>query len=370
VAPLPTGCGTRMARGRDDADNGGLAVGRMQGGSPVRVVITGGAGFLGTMLKRALLTRGTLTGPSGGQEPIESIVLFDAVDPPAGANSHPSVVCVTGDIGDTDLVRSVVDRDDVSVFHLASMVSAGSELDFDRALRVNVGGSTSILEACRARGSTPRFVFSSSIVAFGGIDVDEVVSDETKQAPETTYGTTKAICELLVNDYTRKGFLDGRSARLPTVVIRPGQPNAAASSWVSGIFREPLNGIDCVVPVDADMHVPISGYRTIIENLIRLHEVDGARLGPDRALNLPALDPTPVEMSAALSRASDRTLGTISFEIDPLISAFFRGWAQHSSFARAEALNFVRDTDLESIIGAYIEDFLGGPGATPPEHQE
>ncbi|HEY5272356.1 MAG TPA: D-erythronate dehydrogenase [Acidimicrobiales bacterium] len=330
----------------------------------MRVVITGGSGFLGQMLARALVARGTLTGLSGSQEPVDSIVLFDAVDPPAQPDRHPSIESVSGDIGDADLVRSVVDRDDVSVFHLASMVSAGSELDFDRAIRVNVGGATAVLEACRARGSTPRLVFSSSIVAYGGIEADEVVSDETKCAPETTYGTTKAICELLVNDYTRKGFLDGRSARLPTVVIRPGQPNAAASSWVSGIFREPLNGIECVVPVDPDMHVPISGYRTVIENLIRLHDVDGAWLGSDRALNFPALDPSPREMSAALSHASDRSLGTISFEIDPAISAFFRGWAQHSSFGRAEALGLVRDVDVESIITGYIDDFLGSSSKT------
>jgi D-erythronate 2-dehydrogenase len=324
----------------------------------MKVVITGGAGFLGQMLARALVARGTLTGPTGAQEPIDSIALFDAVEPSAEANLHPSMVSVVGDIGDADLLRSVLDRDDVSVFHLASMVSAGSEADFDRALRVNVGGATAVLEACRARESTPRVVFSSSIVAFGGIGVDEVVSDETKLTPETTYGTTKAICELLVNDYTRKAFLDGRSARLPTVIIRPGQPNAAASSWVSGIFREPLNGIDCVVPVEADLHIPISGYRTVIENLIRLHEVDGGLLGFDRAINFPALDPSANEMAAALSRASDRPLGTISFQADPVISAFFRGWAQHSSFERATALGLVADTDLDSIITGYIEDFL------------
>ena len=329
----------------------------------MKVVITGGSGFLGGMLAQALVARGTLTGPSGAQEPIDAIALFDAVDPPIQTELHPSTVSIVGDIADTDLVRSVVDRDDISLFHLASMVSAGSELNFDRALRVNVAGATAALEACRARATTARLVFTSSIVAFGGIAPDQVVSDETKLTPETTYGATKAICELLVSDYTRKGFVDGRSARLPTVVIRPDQPNAAASSWVSGIFREPLNGIECVVPVDADMHIPIAGYRTVIENLIRLHEVDGARLGLDRALNFPALDPSPREMTAALRRASDRLLGSISFEADPDISSFFRGWAQHSSFDRARALGLVQDSDLESIITGYIEDFLG-----PNEH--
>ena len=200
-------------------------------------------------------------------------------------------------------------------------------------------------------------------MAFGGIGVDDIVSDTTKLTPETTYGMTKAVSELLVNDYTRKGFLDGRSARLPTVVVRPGQPNAAASSWVSGIFREPLNGVDCVVPVDYDMAIPIAGYRTVVANLVRLHEVDGAALGPDRALNLPALDATPRQMAAALRRVAERPLGEIRNEIDPVISAFFGGWARHSSFARATALGLARDESIDSMVAAYIQDFLEPAGA-------
>lgn len=331
----------------------------------MRVVITGGTGFLGTVLARRLLQRPALTGPSGRPEPIDSIVLFDAAARPVDARgADDRVHTVSGDISDPGRLGEVVDRDDVSVFHLASMVSAGCELDFDRALAVNLDGTRAVLEACRARSSTPRLVFSSSIVAFGGIGVDETVSDTTKLTPETTYGLTKAIGELLVNDYTRKGFLDGRSARLPTVVVRPGQPNAAASSWVSGIFREPLNGVDCVVPVDFDMAIPIAGYRTVVDNLVRLHEVDGAALGPDRALNLPALDVTPREMAAALRRAADRPLGEIRCEIDPVVSAFFRGWARHSSFARATALGLACDESVDAMVAAYIQDFLapvGGP---------
>jgi nucleoside-diphosphate-sugar epimerase len=339
----------------------------------VRVVITGGHGFLGSVLTRRLLERPTLTGPSGRPEPIDSIVLFDAVGPagawaprdpgPDNVGPSPLVEPVVGDISDPGALSRVIDRDDVSVFHLASMVSAGCELDFDRALAVNLDGIRAVLEACRARSSRPRLVFSSSIVAFGGVGVDDIVSDTTKLTPETTYGMTKAIGELLVNDYTRKGFLDGRSARLPTVVVRPGQPNAAASSWVSGIFREPLNGLDCAVPVDFDMPLPIAGYRTVVDNLVRLHEVDGAALGPDRAVNLPALDATPRQMTAALRRVADRPLGEIRVEIDPVISAFFQGWARHSSFARAAALGLACDDSVESMVAAYIQDFLEPAGA-------
>ncbi len=329
----------------------------------MRVVITGGTGFLGTVLTRRLVERSMLTGPSGRPEPIDSIVRFDAAGPAELGDPDDRVHTVVGDISDAGRLREVIDRDDVSIFHLASMVSAGCELDFDRALAVNLDGTRAVLEACRSRSSMPRLVFSSSIVAFGGIGVDDVVSDTTKLTPETTYGMTKAIGELLVNDYTRKGFLDGRSARLPTVVVRPGQPNAAASSWVSGIFREPLNGVDCIVPVDFDMAIPIAGYRTVVENLIRLHEVAGAALGPDRAVNLPALDVTPRQMAAALGRVADRPLGEIRCQIDPVITAFFGGWARHSSFARATALGLAGDESVDAMVAAYIQDFLEPAGA-------
>jgi nucleoside-diphosphate-sugar epimerase len=327
------------------------------------VVVTGGTGFLGSILARRLVARDTLTGPSGRPEPIDSIVLFDAAQTTGAAPVDDRVDVVVGDIGDPGQVRAVVERDDVSVFHLASMVSAGCELDFDRALAVNLDGTRAVLEACRARSSVPRLVFTSSIVAFGGVGVDQVVSDTTKLTPETTYGTTKAMGELLVNDYTRKGFLDGRSARLPTVVVRPGQPNAAASSWVSGIIREPLAGVDCVVPVDFDMALPIAGYNTVVDNLIRLHEMDGTALGPDRAVNLPALDVTPRQMVAALERVAGRPLGEIRCQIDPAVSAFFRGWARHSSFDRATALGLARDDSVDSMVADYIRDFLEPAGA-------
>jgi D-erythronate 2-dehydrogenase len=324
----------------------------------MKVLITGGGGFLGQMLARRLLAVGQLTGVSGALEPIDELVLFDTKVPP---KMLPGLVgraqLVTGDVADARRLREVVDQDDISVFHLASMVSAECEADFDAALRVNLDGGRAVLEACRARGSRPRLVFTSSIAAFGGLAPSEVATDSTKLTPGTTYGTTKAICELLVNEYTRKGLLDGRTARLPTVVIRPGRPNAAASSWVSGIFRERLNGEECIVPVDAGTRVPLAGYRTVVENLVRLHEVGGDALGPDRALNLPALELTAQEMIEGLSVAVRRPLGPVRFRPDPAVEAIFATWAQHSSSDRAGELGLVRDGGLAEIVAAYLEDF-------------
>ena len=328
----------------------------------MKVLITGGTGFLGLMLARRLLSRGELTGPSGKPEPIDSIVLLDAVAPalrPDGLDARVEIL--SGDISDAGLVTRLVDRREISVFHLASMVSYGSELDFDGAMRVNLDGGRSVLEACRHQAQGCRLVFTSSIAAFGGAAMPDVVSDNTKLTPETTYGTTKAICELLVNDYARKGFVDGRTARLPTVVIRPGRPNAAASSWVSGIFREPLNGQECVVPVELTTRVPLSGYRRIVDNLVRLHELDGEALGNDRAMNLPALDVTGQEMTDGLRNAANRPLGPITVRPDPAIMKIYASWATRSSSERATAMGLKRDESVESIVQAYIEDFLDRP---------
>ncbi len=202
----------------------------------MKVIITGGGGFLGSLLCGKLLARGTLTGPSGVPEPIEEIVLFDAVF--ARPVTDPRVRQITGDISQRDTVFAAIGPDAIaSVFHLASMVSGECEQRFDDALTVNLDGGRNVFEAARATGGCPRVVFASSIACFGGAAMQAPNTDLTKLTPQTTYGVTKAICELLVNDYSRKGFFDGRSARLPTVIIRPGKPNAAASSWASGMFR-------------------------------------------------------------------------------------------------------------------------------------
>ena len=331
----------------------------------MKVVITGGLGFLGRRLADAVLARGALTGPSGAPESVDAVVLFDAVAPsarPAGLDER--IAIVAGDIADRDAVRGLVDRDDLSLFHLASVVSGGGEKDFDLAMRVNLDGGRHVLEAMRGPGGRRRLVFASSIAVFGGPWLPASVGDDTKQLPQTTYGITKTIGELLVNDYSRKGFLDGRSARLPTVIIRPGKPNAAASGFSSGVFREPLNGVDYVLPVALDTVMPVLGYRAVVEGMIALHELPGAVLGADRAVGLPALTVTVGDMVAALRRvAGARRLGDITVEPDPFIEAICRGWPADSHFRRALDLGLPREASLDEIVAYYIADYIDGAGA-------
>jgi len=326
----------------------------------MKVVITGGTGFVGLRLARRLLEKGSVQNPEGQAAEIDEILLFDQVEPPARPEGlDERVRIVAGDISDRDTVFGLVDRDDISVFHLASVVSGGGEKDFDLAMRVNLHGGLNVFEACRARVSQPRVVFASSIAVFGGAGMPDSVGDNTKQTPQTTYGITKTICELLVNDYTRKGFLDGRSARLPTVIIRPGKPNLAASSFVSGVFREPLNGVDFVLPVRPETVMPLLGYRAIVDGILALHEVPGEDLGDDRAVSLPSLTVTVADMMDALYRvAGDRTLGKIAVEPDPFIEAICASWAQDAYFDRATALGLPREDSLDEIVSYYIEDYL------------
>ncbi len=325
----------------------------------MKVVITGGGGFLGSQLAKRLLARGALTGPSGAAESLRELVLFDAFF--ARPATDPRVRQITGDIADRQAVLAAVGRDEAtSVFHLASMVSGECEERFDDALRVNLDGGRNVFEAARALPGCPRVLFASSIACFGGEDMPERMVDRTKHTPRTTYGMTKAICELLVNDHSRKGHFDGRSARLPTVIIRPGQPNAAASSWASGMFREPLRGEPCRLPVRRDQRHPMTGYRTVIESLIALHEVPTARLGDDRGYGLPALVVTP-ELAESVTRevAARRglKLGPIVNAWDARIQGIVENWPTSVDGTRAIQLGLPPPPPLSQIIEEYLEDF-------------
>lgn len=326
----------------------------------MKVIITGGGGFLGSQLASKILNQGTLTGQSGAPEPIEQIVLIDARF--SMPQTDERIMEINGDVGDRDLIESAIDGcTDVSIFHLASMVSGECEERYDDALRVNLDGGRNIFEAARMIGGRPRVVFASSIACFGGAAMPTPVSDLAKRTPQTTYGMTKAICELLVNDHSRKGHFDGRSARLPTVIIRPGKPNAAASSWASGMFREPLNGETCELPVHRDQPHPMTGFRTVVDSFITLHEAPEERLGDDRAYCLPAHQVTPAMAETVLNElAGEKTLalGQVSNAFDPRIQAIVDNWPTSVDSSRAMALGLPMPPPLKQIVEQYLEAFV------------
>lgn len=332
----------------------------------MKVIVTGGGGFLGAQLCRQLLQLGALTGPSGTPEAIREVVLFDTSFPHPPADSR--VRRLIGDISDRDQVFGLVGSEAAtSIFHLASMVSGECEERFDDALRVNLDGGRHVFEAARALPGAPRLVFASSIACFGGEARQNPNTDRTKLTPQTTYGMTKAICELLVNDHSRKGHFDGRSARLPTVIIRPGKPNAAASSWASGMFREPLNGETCHLPVHRDQCHPMTGYRTVIESLIALHELPPSRLTDDRAIGLPAHRVTPRLAESVVhevAREYDLSLGPITDAFDPRIQRIVDNWPVAVDGSRATALGLPSPPPLRTIVSQYLEDF--GPNRAEP----
>jgi D-erythronate 2-dehydrogenase len=253
-----------------------------------------------------------------------------------------------------DPLRALLAEARATVFHLASVVSAGAEADWRAAVRVNVDGLARLLEACEDSGHRHRLVFASSIAVFGGAAARDRPGDAAKQTPTSTYGVTKAIGELLVADATRRGIVDGRVARLPTVVVRPGAPNLAASSFCSGMFREPLAGRRATVPVDPATAVVLIGTDTAVAGLARLGEIDAAALGDDVALGLPGLRVTVAGMAEALAEVGGPAAAALlDWEPDPAIEAIVAGWPGELDDSRARSLGLPGDEDLASIVRAY-----------------
>jgi D-erythronate 2-dehydrogenase len=330
---------------------------RLEGDRSMRVVITGGAGFLGKLLARRILQKGFLQGPDGPQR-VEELVVFDN-DLQGFSSSDPRVHAIQGRINDPEAIQGLLAKGPLSVFHLASIVSGGAERDFDLALEVNLRAHIGLLEALRSLGSRPRYVFASSTAVYGSERSPYDVGDHTRHTPQTTYGMTKSVGELLVNDYTRKGYIDGRSARLATVIVRPGPPNAAASGFVSGVLREPLSGIDYTLPVSLETRVPVVSYRTVVEGLLALHDLPGTELGADRALNLPSLSLSMRDLLEALGRvAGEREVGRVRVVPDDFTQRIVASWPSEMRSERADALGLPRDQDIDSIIQTYIRDFL------------
>jgi nucleoside-diphosphate-sugar epimerase len=319
----------------------------------MHVLITGGAGFLGKALAAQLLRRGHLAGVAGGNEQIERITLTDVVG--AEGFDDRRVVPVSGDIADRTLLQQLITTQTTAIFHLAAVVSGQAEVDFDLGMRVNLDGTRTLLEVCRAVGHRPRVVFASSVAVYGGA-LPEVVLDSTPLTPQTSYGTQKAIGELLVADYTRKGFIDGRSLRLPTVTVRPGKPNAAASSFASGIIREPVNGEESVCPVDRSTRIWVISPESAVGGFIHAHDLPGDRLGWNRSISLPGLSVTVGEMAAALERvAGSAAAARIRWERDPRITRLVDTWPGTLDAGRARELGFPHDQNFDAIVRAYVE---------------
>ena len=324
----------------------------------MHVLITGGAGLLGLRLARQLLQRGALTGPDGSAQTIARITLLDIVAAPTGLLQDARVVSVVGDVADAACIDGVLTPQTLSVFHLAAVVSGQAEADFDLGMRINLDATRLLLERARHNGNRPRFVFTSSVAAFGGV-LPARVPDDFRPQPQSSYGVQKVMGELLVKEYTRRGFIDGRALRMPTVCVRPGLPNKAASSFASGIIREPLNGIDAVCPVSPDTVMWLASSTNAIAHLVHGHEVDGTAIGSDRILSLPGLSVTVREMAAALQRvAGAEVAARIKWQPDAAIERIVNSWPGDFATTRADVLGFAAEMPFDEIVRAYMRDQL------------
>jgi D-erythronate 2-dehydrogenase len=322
----------------------------------MKILVIGAAGMVGRKLCERLAKDGTL-----GGKPVTSIAMVDVIAPTAPAAAFP-ITTAAVDISDAAVsTRLIADRPDV-IFHLAAIVSGEAEQNFDKGYAINMDGTRYLFEAIRAVGAPykPRVVFTSSVAVFGA-PFPEAIGDEFFTTPLTSYGTQKAIGELLLADYSRKGIFDGISIRLPTICVRPGKPNAAASGFFSNIIREPLAGHEAVLPVADTVRHWHTSPRSAVGFLLHAATLDTAKVGTRRNLSMPGVSVTVAEQIAALQRvAGDKVVARIKRVPDQTIINIVAGWPQNFDASRAIALGFKAETNFDDIIRAHIEDELGG----------
>lgn len=325
----------------------------------MNVLIIGAAGMIGARLARALARKGEI----GGRR-ITAMTLADVSEPghPEGGTFSGPIEAITGDLSVPGHAESLIEGRPDLIFHLAAIVSGEAEQDFEKGYRVNVDGTRALFEAVRkVEGYTPKIVFSSSIVVFGQ-PLPDVIGDDQCLTPLTSYGTQKAICELLLADYSRKGYFDGVGVRLPTISIRPGKPNRAASGFFSSILREPLIGQEAVLPVSETVRHWFASPRAAVAYLLHAADLDTARLGSLRTLTMPGVSASVGDQIAALRRvAGPRAVALIRREPDRAIEAIIAGWPRGFDASRALALGFVAEGSFDDIIRAHIEDELTAP---------
>lgn len=321
----------------------------------MHVLIIGAAGMIGRKLAARLAGDGVLGGRA-----IAAMTLYDIASATPPPDARMPITVETGDLSEPGAAaRLVAGKPDV-IYHLAAIVSGQAEQEFEAGYRINMDGTRAVLEAVRAAGYCPRFIFTSSIAVFGA-PLPDPIGDEFILTPLTSYGAQKAICELLISDYTRKGFVDGYTLRLPTICVRPGKPNAAASGFFSAIIREPLAGAEAVLPVSDDVMHWHASPRAAVGFLVHAATLDGETVGPRRALTLPGVAVTVGGQIEALRRiAGDKALALIRRAPDPFIQGIIASWPRRFDTRRARDLGFQAEDSFEAIIRVHIEDELAG----------
>ncbi|GAB3010615.1 D-erythronate dehydrogenase [Spirosoma pulveris] len=310
----------------------------------MQLIITGGAGFLGQRLAEALLASAYI---------FDELVLVDIIMP-INPGTDNRVSCRQADLSERGEAQKLITPDTGIVFHLAAIVSSHAEKEFDLGWQVNLDMTRQLLEACRQQQTGIQFVFASSLAVYGG-SLPSLVDDLTVITPRSSYGAQKAMGELLVNDYSRKNFVDGRVLRLPTVCIRPGRPNQAASSFVSSIIREPLNGEPAICPVSPALALWLSSPDTIIRNILKSTELAGSDFGGWRTVNLPGISVTVQEMLESLERITGKeALARVEFRPDPAINAIVSSWPGVIDNSRALQLGFSVDGHFDDFITQFI----------------